>query len=146
MINGKNVVSSGLVYGLRGYAAEADMYVGSANAYVNNYASTNNGKMPAGAVSSSAGVSSYAMTMRFGGQNANAYTAMYMVRVYAKLSDGSYVYTDVSTMSIYDIASRIYNAGSMSTEAGHNYLYNNILSVVNPNYEQREYGWSGIVD
>jgi hypothetical protein len=33
----------------------------------------------------------------------------------------------------------------MNTITAHNYLYNNILKVVNPDYEENDYNWSDTV-
>jgi hypothetical protein len=33
----------------------------------------------------------------------------------------------------------------MNTLAGHNYLFNNILNVVNPSYKEVDFDWGNIV-
>lgn len=73
------------------------------------------------------------------------YTAKYKVRAYAVLSDGSYVYSDIYSYSVYDVASALYDGRKMPTNAGHTYLYDSILKLVNPSYKQVDYDWSDIV-
>ena len=64
---------------------------------------------------------------------------------YAVLSDGSYVYSDIYSYSVYNVASALYDGGKMPTNAGHTYLYDSILKLVNPSYKQVDYDWSDIV-
>jgi endoglucanase Acf2 len=148
-IDGKAVVEKGLIFGLgsdgtngiaggiaAGFATEADMVVGSTSQFVKNFKATEtNGKLSSN-FSESDTASSYAMTMiqKFDTMKTTGFTATYLVRAYAKLSDGSYVYTDVYSYSLYSIADRLYQDKSMPTQAGHEYLYNKILKKVNASY------------
>lgn len=55
-----------------------------------------------------------------------------------------------SLMSVAEIAYKVYINGTAPSEAGHKYIYTNILHklpVTNPYYKdiEEEYGWSGIV-
>lgn len=84
------------------------------------------------------------MTMKFV-KKAEFYSKKITVRAYAKLTNGTYVYSDVSSYSVYDIADTLYQNNNMSTEDRHNYLYDNILSVVNPAYETKEFDYGGTV-
>ncbi len=151
-INHKTVVEKGLVYGLTNLKGtqntgitETDMVVGSTNPYVRSYAATAEGILHT-QMGTSNTATYYALTMSFGAKNVGAFKTQYAVRSYAKLSDGSYVYSDVSTFNVYDIATFLYNNKKMSNEASHNYLYNTILKVVNPNFQEVEYPvWSVIV-
>lgn len=63
----------------------------------------------------------------------------YKVRAYALLSDGSYVYSDVATYSIYRIADYLYANKLMNTTDEHQFLYNNILKIANSGYQYIEY-------
>ena len=74
-----------------------------------------------------------------------AYTRKYYVRAYAKLSDGSYLYSKVYSYSIYDVAKKLYDNALMSTYAGHRYLYEDILTVVDSNYKEVKYNWGGTI-
>lgn len=138
IINGKGVVSSGVIYSLADYATEADMYVGSDNYYVRNFESTSNGVCP-NSLSESDISTSYAMTMRFATKYASEYNANWRIRAYAELSDGTYVYTDCVEYTIYDIADTLYQGSLMNTQASHEYLYTDILSIVNSAYEVKAY-------
>ncbi|MBE5957297.1 MAG: hypothetical protein E7254_00330 [Lachnospiraceae bacterium] len=135
-INGKAVVEKGLIYGLAPYATDADMVAGSNHEYVRAYAGTETkGKLTINR-SESDTASSYAMTMiqDFDNLKVEGLTAEYLVRAYAKLSDGSYVYTDVYSYSLFSIANTLYTRKQMPTQAGHEYLYNKILKRVDSNY------------
>lgn len=143
-INGKKVESSGLVYSLADYVGESELYVGSTNYYVCSYESTALGVLDK-SYSSSDIATSYVMTMTFGAKTEMEYNANWRVRAYAKLSDGSYVYTSAYEYTIYDIADKLYQGCMMNTKANHEYLYNDILSVVNKAYEIKDYDWSSAV-
>lgn len=137
IIDGKEVVSRGLVYALEGYAEEKDMYYDSKSAYVKAF-HAKVGKIDKN-VSSSETAESYAMTVKFGAFTEKEYNSVWMVRVFAQLSDGTYVYSDVETYSAYTIADYLYTSQQMPSLQGHNYLFDEILSIVNKNYVRIEY-------
>lgn len=140
-INGKDVVKSGIVYSLAGYANETDMYVGSSSKYVASYESTSKGVTSA-VYSDSDIATSCAMTMKFATTSAAEYNAEWRIRAYAKLSDGTYVYTPVTTYTIYNVADYLYQRCKMNTAAAHNFLYTDILSVVDKDYAVVDYDWN----
>ena len=127
----------GLVYGLADMAADGDMIVGSTNNTVHSYAATPIGKID-DKYSSLDNAQSYCLTMKFV-KAAEFYRKGIKVRAYAKFKNGSYVYSDISEVSVYDIADTLYQQKLMANENRHDYLYNNVLSVVNPSYGQVEY-------
>lgn len=137
-IDGKEVVASGMVYSLADYATEDDIYVGSTHNYVRNYESTINGVCTE-SFSESDIATSYAMTMRFVPGTAAEFSANWRIRAYAELSDGTYVYTDCIEYTIYDIADTLYQGCLMNTQTAHEYLYSNILSIVDSEYEVKAY-------
>ena len=137
------VTGCGLVYGLADYASESDMIVNSSNNTVYDYAATDAGKTSV-SYSKLSDATSYAMTMKLI-KMADFYNAKVKVRAYAKLADGSIIYSDISTTTIYAIAEFLYNNGRMGTEEAHTYLYDNILSVVNPNQQVIDYQWTSSV-
>jgi len=141
-VNGQAVTEVGLVYGidLEGYSA-ADMYVGSTSECVYSYAATAEGQLETAFSKSK----SYAMTMTFAAMTTAAYNVSYYTRAYAKLADGTYVYTDIEKYSTFEVASRLYDNNMMNTYAGHTYLYNNILTVVDPNYKAVDFNWGNTV-
>lgn len=129
------VVSAGLVYGLG--VQDSDMVVGSANSYVYSYQATDAGKMDT-TVSQYANAQSYAMTMKFI-KTAEFYNSQIDVRAYVQLKDGRYVYSDIKKFTVYDIADYLYQNEFMSNKAGHDYLFNNILSMANAGYVYKEF-------
>ena len=137
-IDGKKVVSSGLLYSLADYANDSELHIGSTSRYVKTIESTNQGLLPE-SVSASYIASSYAMTVLFTSGNPSEYTDKWKVKAYAELSDGTYVYTDAVIYTAYDIAKVLYDGSLMSNDVSHNYLYDNILSVVKPDYVKVEY-------
>ena len=130
----------GLVYGDNPITA-ADMTVDSESKYVKAYAATKSGKLNA-KLGASNTASYYARTMNVTGLNKAGYTVSYMVRAYAKASDGTITYSDVYTYNVNDVASVLYDNDLMSTFDGHNAIYNNILTKVDENYKAVDYNWS----
>lgn len=141
-VEGQQISEVGLIYGIEteGFSKD-DMVYGSDNQYVYTSVGTANGKLDH-TYSKSA---SYAMTMTFGGNNAMAYNAVYYVRAYAKLSDGTIVYTNLDTYTVYDVADRLYRSCLMSTAIGHEYLYDKILHPLNNSYKKVDYNWVNIL-
>lgn len=137
-IDGKSVVSSGIVYSLSDFVDESYLYVDSDSIYVKNYESTQNGLCDRSFASSQSS-SSFAMTMKFNPKTKAEYTAHWRIKAYAKLSDGSYVYTEPVEYTIFEVADKLYQSNAMTTEEGHNYLYTDILSVVDNFYQLKDY-------
>ncbi len=134
----KEVQEAGLVYGLDDYAEDSDIVVNSSNSTVYSYVATDVGKVNVGYNNST--TQSYAMVMKFI-KNAKFYSAKICVRAYIKYADGTYQYSNIRKKSVYEIADQLYQGYKMTTLAGHDYLYNSILKVVNPSYEELEYDW-----
>ncbi len=132
-INGKSVMASGVIYSLEDEADESSMYVGSSHSSVAYYFSTDNGKLSS-IYSDSDIATSYAMTMKFGPKTKSEFTAKYRIKTFAKLEDGTFIYSKPVSWTIYSVADYLYQNREMSSEIGHNYLYNSILLKVNPEY------------
>lgn len=143
-IDGKEVLSSGIVYSLSQFANESELYVGSDSKYVRSYESTPNGKISISLVNFPS-YSSYAMTMKFSTYSADEYNAKWRIRAYAKLSDGTYAYSDAYEYTFYGIADRIYQNDMMNSKEKHDYLYTDILSVVDSNYVERPFKYGNTV-
>jgi len=143
-INGQSVVESGLVYSLSDYATEDDLYVGSTHEYVASFVSTDEGKFDT-TVSESATATSYAMTMRFATTEAAEYNAGWRVKAYAKLADGTYVYTNSLEYTIFDIAEKLYQEKLMKSYAAHNYLYEDILLKVDVSYARVAFDYKNTI-
>lgn len=133
-INGQNVTERGLVYGLSNNIKDTELYLNSPSSYVRSYAATNNGKLNSVVSDKIKDGSSYAMTMKFSVGSSLEFTTGWSIRAYAKLSDGTIVYSDVHRYTIFDIADTMYTQNVMNNESAHNYLYNSILTVVRPTY------------
>lgn len=140
-IDGKDVVSSGIIYSLSDYADASKLYVGSTSEYVRSYESTSAGKSDT-CFSDSDTATSYVMTMIFAGSGATEYNAGWRIRAYALLSDGTYVYTDTYEYTIYDIADKLYQDCMMNTKSAHDYLYTDILLKVDEAYKEKDYNWN----
>ncbi len=143
-IDGKAVVEQGLVYGLGKYTDEQDLYVGNTNPYVKAFDGTQKGKLEH-QYSKMDDALSYAITVPFSDKTVSEYTAKRIVRAYVKLEDNSYVYSEVVTYTIYDIAEKLYQQAKMNNIKGHNYLYNDILKVVTPEYKEIDFDWTGSI-
>ena len=144
-IDGKQVTSKGIVFALwslKGTEAtgvtEDDMTVQGQNPYVLPVEATQNAEVP-GLESSLENGAAYAMTMKFGVKTVSAFTSTYAVRGYVELEDGSIRYGKVYRFSIMDIAKKLYEESKMLTEELHQYLYQEILTVVSPDYEEKLY-------
>lgn len=136
-------VQVGLIYGLDKYADDTDMVVGSSNSYIYKYDATEAGKSSV-LYSSLDNSQSYIMTMK-NIDSAAFYKESLLIRAYAKTNDGSYVYSNVSSLSVYEIAEYLYVNGLMESAEAHEYLYERILSLVNPSYDKIDYNGTGSV-
>lgn len=144
-IDGKKVVEFGNVYGLlTSNISVNDLLIGSENVNVKYHAATKQGIIEEN-YSSSPTATNYVLTMTNNGTTKDAYNQEYLVRAYAKLADGSYVYSKVYKYSIFKVAKSLYNDKAMSTFAGHLYLYNDILKIVDSEFKEVDYNWSNIV-
>ena len=144
-INGKNVVEFGNIYAVDvDSVSDDDMYVGVENKFVAAVNSTSNG-ITDRQFSKSDTATNYVMTMTDNGKTVPALTQSYKIRAYAKLSDGTYLYSKDAKFSIFNVAKTLYDNSKMNTNAGHEYLYDNILKVVDSNYKKVDYDWSVIV-
>lgn len=133
----------GLVYGLADSVTEAEMIVGSSNSTVYSYAATSVGKLDVN-YSEKEDATTYVRTMELV-KTAAFYNENLSIRAYAKLKDGSYVYSDISTVSVYRIATTLYKNCLMSNIAAHNYLHNNIIKVVDSSYAEVDYDGNKII-
>ena len=152
-IDGQSVTEFGFVYGLsKIYKPSTDSYqdtgitnddmeVGVDNKYVVSYATTTDGIIE-NKMAHSTTATYFARTMTFGKKNKAAFASKYKVRVYAKLANNEYVYSDVNDFAVFDIAEALYQGCLMNNLANHEYLYNTILTKVNENYEEVPYEYS----
>lgn len=146
-VNGKQVVERGIVYaideinGNKTGITDNDIKVGSDNYYVKDYNLSNESTLELSTADPNR--TYFAVTMLFAnGGSKKEYEATYKTRTYVKLADGSIVYSKVCDYSIYRISHILYQNQMMSTKIGHNYLYEKILKVVNPSYEQVDFDWN----
>lgn len=73
------------------------------------------------------------------------FNAKYKVRAYALMEDGTYYYSKISSYRVFDVAKVLYDEGIMNTFSGHEYLYNNILKVVDATYKEVDYNWNNAI-
>lgn len=150
-ITESDVEEVGLLYGLKyngknsqenysyDYTDVEDMRMGSDNRFVRNFPATQKGST-AKIYSNFENTRSYVMTMTFGKDDAQFYSAEYYIRAYVKLKTGRYIYSRVYQYSVYDVADVLYNCHQMNSETDHDYLYN-ILKTVNPEYKKVDWKW-----
>jgi hypothetical protein len=141
-IEEKQVREIGLVYALKDYSNPSDLYVRDDHPYVKHFASTTN--LPE-LLQSGSKTTRHSMTMLFAHGNAKEFSTNMSLRAYAKLSDGSYVYTNVYDYTIFRVAEVLYNGNYFGTPEAHNYLYNRILKVVNPQYTENPFDYGSIL-
>ena len=142
-INNKTVKTKGFIYGLKNVDGnnlginDNDIVLNSNNSYVKCYESTG-----AGLLEKKDGVSTYVRTMLFSSFSKKEFSAEYGIRAYAVLEDGSVSYSDVYNFSIVDVAKTLYTTSAMNNEGRHDYLYNNIIKVVEPNYAKVKFDYN----
>lgn len=144
-INDKTVTEVGLIYGLKDNICDEQMVADSSSSYVKSYAGTKKNGLLETSFSESKTASTYVMTMRFSSFTENEFDITYSVRAYAKLEDGSYAYTDVVDYSVFTVAKTLYNNVKMPSAEQHDYLYNKILTIVEPEYKTVDYDWSNVI-
>ena len=137
----QEIVERGLIYGLMNYVNEDDLYIGSHQQSVYSYNITENGRIHQRFNDTFENARSYALTMKFI-KNNSFYTAIIGVKAYARLKDGSIIYTDADTFSVYRIADHLHQNQMMSNLQAHDYLYHQILKRVNADYEYCDYDWN----
>lgn len=150
VIEGKKVSKWGFVYAIiengdQTYTVDdSDMYVGATSPYVAFMESTNIGTIPVN-MGTSTTATYFARTTLFSAKNAREFNAKYKVRAYALMEDGSYYYSTISSYRVFNIAKTLYNKGLMNNFSGHEYLYNNILKVVDADYKEVDYNWQSTI-
>ena len=137
-INNKKVVESGLVYSLADYVEASELYYGSNNKYVKSFKSTQKGKCSNTYNQTETSVT-YAMTILFSTNSKKEMSEKWRTRAYAKLEDGSIVYSKAVQYSPYSVADYLYQHKLMANEKNHNYLFTNILTIVDSNYQKINY-------
>ena len=137
-VEGKTVKEVGMVYGLSDFVEDEDIYIRDDSRYIAHFAAT-----PKGIISKNYSATedgkSYAMTMMFAVGSAAELSERYAFRAYALLEDGTYAYSKVIRYSAYDIAVNLYSGRKASNPVAHENLYNKIIKVVTPDYDEIEY-------
>lgn len=137
----------GLAYNDNGITANSmtlENAADSSNKYVVSYAATEQGLLDV-QFGGSTTANYYARTMNVSNLNKNGYTVRYLVKAYARNVDDTVTYSDVYEYTVNDVASRLYDNDLMSTFNGHTALYNQILTKVNPGYNEVDYNWNKTV-
>ena len=144
-INGQEVVEYGNIYAIiRGDVTGNDMYIGSDNEYVASFRATEEGITDKNYSDSETAIN-YVRTMNDNGNTSEALCQKYMIRAYAKLADGSYVYSDVCKYTIFNVAKFLYDNVMMPNMASHQNVYENILKIVDSSYAAVDYNWGNAV-
>ncbi|MBR3645064.1 MAG: hypothetical protein IKN54_01480 [Lachnospiraceae bacterium] len=152
------VIETGLIYGFSAYCEPEELVINSSNEKVYSYASTSKGLLPSTYVPDGglSNVDRYVMTMQHKNCKKEFLSNNMYVRAYAKyethtymneqesdIVEVKYAYSDVESYSVFNIADVLYSRCLMTTEEGHNYLYNKILKKVDDLYEQKTYTGNG---
>ncbi|WP_302669223.1 CARDB domain-containing protein [Eubacterium sp. AF15-50] len=143
-VNSDGSAKVGLIYGIGDSVsnADTDLVIGNVGGNIINSSASITGKSDIN-YSKDSSDQSYVMTMKFGdGVSAAFYNAKIYIRAYAQLKDGSYIYSNAKSLTIYKLADYLYKNIMMSNAQGHSYLYDSILSVTNSSYKEVSYDWN----
>ena len=143
-VNSDGSAKVGLIYGIGDSVsnADTDLVIGNVGGNIINSSASITGKSDIN-YSKDSSDQSYVMTMKFGdGVSAAFYNAKIYIRAYAQLKDGSYIYSNAKSLTIYKLADYLYKNIMMSNAQGHSYLYDSILSVTNSSYKEISYDWN----
>ena len=136
----------GTIYGLKSRVASAsDMTVDSANKNVYTYEATSMGIYETGLFGKSniktedTKRTYWALTFKHLNYSYAALVSNYVLRAYAILDNGEIVYDNdsfgfgESDVNIYNIATNLYEGKKMPNKAAHEFLFNNVISIVDIN-------------
>lgn len=136
----------GTIYGLKSrVASTSDMTVDSANKNVYTYEATSMGIYETGLFGKSniktedTKRTYWALTFKHLNYSYAALTSNYVLRAYAILDNGEIVYDNdsfgfgESDVNIYNIATNLYEGKKMPNKAAHEFLFNNVISIVDIN-------------
>lgn len=152
-IYGMEVAEQGLIYGLvygDNPISKEDLIYNSESEYIKTYAATEAGKSSE-IMGDSDTASYYVMTMSCGtgdgtdNVTTEAFTTTYYVRPYAKTAEGTIIYGDAVSYSIYKVADYIYQHQIVNNKITYDYIYNKILKYVNSSYKEGDYNWGNII-
>lgn len=137
------VKNFGTVYGLKSRVGSAeDMVVDSSNANVHTYQATGLGIYEAGLFKQSnikdeeEDRTYWALTFKHLNYSYDAIVTNYVFRAYAVLDNGEVVYDnnsygfDGTDVNVYNIATNLYEGKKMGNESAHNFLFDNVISIV----------------
>ena len=127
------VTEHGTVFGVSAYAGADEMTIDSSNQYVSHMATTAKGLYNGyvSGLNDDKTYNYYAFTIRWVTYNYSALTTKYSYRAYAKLDNGEVVYGHkVYSVNTYEVAENLYNNSKMPNLQAHNFLYDNILNLV----------------
>lgn len=136
----------GTIYGLKSrVASTSDMTVDSANKNVYTYEATSMGIYETGLFGKSniktedTKRTYWALTFKHLNYSYAALVSNYVLRAYAILDNGEIVYDNdsfgfgESDVNIYNIATNLYEGKKMPNKAAHEFLFNNVISIVDIN-------------
>jgi len=124
--------------------SEDDMVLNTSNSNVRVIEATSEGKSTF-CYSSWGEGQTYVMTMLFGQYVSQLMTEPFTIRAFVELKDGTVEYSELSTFTIFDVAKYIYTNSMTSKEDYHNFIFDNILTLVEPAFEKVEFDWSNIL-
>lgn len=152
-VDGQTVKEVGLVYGIvygNDPITKQDVVYDSDSQYVQHHVATENGKASE-IMGDSDTASYYVLTMNCGNEEGSdnislsAYTTRYYVRAYAKLNDGSIVYSKVNAFTMYSIADFLYQNQYVNNKSTYDCLYQKILKPINNDYKEGKFNWGSTI-
>lgn len=88
----------------------------------------------------------YLFTVIKNGTSKKNLEANYIVRPYAVLNNDEVIYGKIQHFSVYKIAYSLYYNCLSFNKTSHEFLYDNIIKVCNPDAPKKDFDWSGVVN
>lgn len=127
------VKEHGTIFGVADYIKSSDMTLDSTSNYVSHMATTAKGLYNGyvSGLNDDDTYNYYGFTIKWNTYNYSALTTKYSYRAYAKLDNNQVVYGHkIYTANTYEVAENLYNNSKMPNVQAHDFLYDNILNIV----------------
>lgn len=127
------VKEHGTIFGVADYIKSSDMTLDSTSNYVSHMATTAKGLYNGyvSGLNDDDTYNYYGFTIKWNTYNYSALTTKYSYRAYAKLDNNQVVYGHkIYTANTYEVAENLYNNSKMPNIQAHDFLYDNILNIV----------------
>ncbi|MBR3645596.1 MAG: hypothetical protein IKN54_04195, partial [Lachnospiraceae bacterium] len=88
---------------------------------------------------------SYAMTLLFQRKSKAMFEHNMSIRAFVQLKDGTIEYSDIESFSMLAVAKYLYDNCMMPTYYAHTFVYDNIITVCDAEYANKEYDFINIL-